>query len=130
MDIYADDTAILYATIDPDEISNLLQIRLYSINNSAPKGRIKINPDKSARVPCTLKRTDLHLFTFRIIKFHNFLISNISASLLILMGHLYIKLKGKTADYIHFFQYWYHCIFIHIQVGHPCYILCTYLFNK
>ena len=54
MAIYADDTAILCATIDPEEISNLLQIRLDSIiDDSSPKGRIKINPDKSIQyVPC------------------------------------------------------------------------------
>jgi len=47
MATYADVTAILCASDDPDETSNLLKIHLESIDNWATKCRIKINPDKS-----------------------------------------------------------------------------------
>jgi len=58
MATYADNTAILCVSNDPNETSNFLQIHLVSIDIWSTKRRININPDKSVYVPFTLKRSD------------------------------------------------------------------------
>jgi len=60
MATYADNTAILCTSDEPNKTSNLLKIHLDFIDNWATKWWIIINPDKSVYVPLTLKRTDPH----------------------------------------------------------------------